>query len=145
VVEFHFKKPDESSGYLLWQVTMLWQRKIKKELDAIGITHTQFVLMASLAWLLKSSDSVTQTDIANHSNTDTMMVSKVLRSLQSKGFLLRQEHATDTRAKVVCLTEQGQTILQKALKIVEAVDISFFSVLENEKTAFNANMLRLIN
>jgi DNA-binding MarR family transcriptional regulator len=99
---------------LLWQVTMLWQRKIKKGLDTIDITHTQFVLLASLAWLLNKNDSVTQTAIADHSKTDRMMVSKVLRTLQQKGFVQRQEHVTDTRAKTIWLTPKGETVLQKA-------------------------------
>jgi len=27
---FSIEKPEESSGFLLWQVTNLWQREIKK-------------------------------------------------------------------------------------------------------------------
>ncbi len=90
------------------------------------ITHTQFVLLATLAWLSKTNKPVTQIDIANHSNTDRMMVSKVLRTLQNKGYIGRQEHETDTRAKAISLTKQGQVILQKAITIVEQVDNDFF-------------------
>jgi DNA-binding MarR family transcriptional regulator len=143
-VKFHFQKAEESSGYLLWQVTMLWQRKIKKELDILKITHTQFVLLASLAWLAKSTEAVTQIDIANHSNTDRMMVSKVLRTLEIKGFIKRQEHTTDTRAKIITLTKSGQVILQKALQVVETVDDNFFGILHANTKKFNASMQTLI-
>jgi len=54
-VEFSFKSPNDSPGYLLAHLTMLWQRKQKKALDPLDLTHTQFVLLASLSWL--SSDS----------------------------------------------------------------------------------------
>lgn len=144
-VAFHFSNPEESSGYLLWQVTMLWQRKMKKELDKLGITHTQFVLLAALGWLSKEHDAVTQIDIANHSNTDSMMVSKVLRTLQKKGYVERQEHKTDTRAKTLALTKAGQTLLQNAISVVKQVDSDFFSVLGNQTESFNANMLALIS
>jgi DNA-binding MarR family transcriptional regulator len=143
-IKFHFTNPEDSSGFLLWQVTMLWQRKIKKGLDTIDITHTQFVLLASLAWLLNKNDSVTQTAIADHSKTDRMMVSKVLRTLQQKGFVQRQEHETDTRAKTIWLTPKGETVLQKALKLVAKTDTNFFSVLQKGIANYNKQMLMLM-
>ena len=90
-IKFQFKKPEDSPGYLLAQVTMLWQRKQKRVLDPLNLTHTQFVLLASLAWLSRENNAVTQTDIANQSNADRMMVSKVLRTLEEKK--LKQEYA----------------------------------------------------
>jgi DNA-binding MarR family transcriptional regulator len=143
-IKFHFTNPEDSSGFLLWQVTMLWQRKIKKGLDNIDITHTQFVLLASLAWLVNKNDIVTQTDIASHSKTDRMMVSKVLRTLQQKGFVQRQEHETDTRAKTISLTAKGENVLQKALKLVEKTDIVFFKVLQKGIANYNKQMLTLM-
>ncbi len=56
-VQFHFAQTEESPGYLLWQVSMLWQRKMKRGLDEIGLTHTQFVLLASLGWLSRAVPS----------------------------------------------------------------------------------------
>jgi DNA-binding MarR family transcriptional regulator len=143
-IKFHFTNPEDSSGFLLWQVTMLWQRKIKKGLDNSDITHTQFVLLASLAWLVNKNDIVTQTDIASHSKTDRMMVSKVLRTLQQKGFVQRQEHETDTRAKTISLTAKGENVLQKALKLVEKTDIVFFKVLQKGIANYNKQMLTLM-
>lgn len=143
-IQFHFQKPEESSGYLLWQLTMLWQRKMKKALDTLDITHTQFVLLATLAWLSKGQKSVTQIDIANHSKTDRMMVSKVLRTLQGKGFITRQEHQTDTRAKEIRLTESGKIVTQNALILVEETDQVFFSALEADVAHFTKNMRHLV-
>jgi len=143
-VEFDFEKPEESSGYLLWQLTMLWQRKMKRALDELDLTHTQFVLLAALGWLSKQNKTVTQVDIANHSNTDRMMVSKVLRTLQDKNFIARKEHETDTRAKSILLTKSGQDKLQKALKIVSQVDKDFFSPLEADEKTFNQSMQELV-
>jgi len=37
---FSVEKAEESSGFLLWQVTNLWQREIKKALDEFGLTHS---------------------------------------------------------------------------------------------------------
>lgn len=143
-IEFQFKSPKDSPGYLLGQVTMLWQRKLKVVLDPLDLTQTQFVLLTALAWLSKKSNTVTQVDIANQSNADRMMVSKVLRTLETKKFISRQEHPTDTRAKLIKLTSDGAKVLQKALTAVENADMNFFSVLENKLSLFNENMSNLI-
>ena len=143
-IEFHFKKPEDSPGYLLGQLTMLWQRKQKRVLDPLDLTHTQFVLLCALAWLSRESDQVTQVDIANLGNTDRMMVSKVLRTLEEKQFITRREHPTDTRAKTIRLTRDGEKVLQKAIIRVEEVDLEFFSKLGKNIGAFNTTMLNLI-
>ena len=142
-IEFKFKSPKDSPGYLLGQLTMLWQRKLKKVLDPLNLTQTQFVLLAALGWLSKKNEHVTQVDIANQGNADRMMVSKVLRTLEEKKFISRHEHPTDTRAKVIKLTTEGAKILQKSLTAVENVDIAFFSVLGNKLSIFNQNMAYL--
>lgn len=144
-IDFHFKSPSDSPGYLLGQVTMLWQRKQKRVLDPLDLTQTQFVLLAALAWLSKKNDAVTQVDIANQSNADRMMVSKVLRTLEEKGFITRQEHESDTRAKTIRLTPSGGLVLQKALVEIENADLEFFATLGTELSSFNKNMLQLID
>ena len=141
-IKFKFKSPNESPGYLLANLTLLWQRKQNMILAPLNLTHTQFVLLASLGWLSEKHEFVTQVDIAKHGNADRMMVSKVLRTLETKKFIRRQEHPKDTRAKIIELTEEGAEILQKALVQVEDFDIDFFSAIDHIDV-FNENMLRL--
>ena len=143
-IEFRFKGPHESPGYLLGQLTQLWQRRQRRVLDPLNLTPTQFVILAAVGWLAKGREAVTQTDIANQSNTDTMMVSKVLRTLETKRYISRREHPVDTRAKVIALTEEGATLLQQALRVVEDTDLEFFSVLGEELPAFNWTMVRIL-
>lgn len=143
-IEFQFKSPNDSPGYLLGQMTLLWQRKQKRVLDPLNLTQTQFVLLAALGWLSRENDNVTQTDIANQGNADRMMVSKVLRTLEEKKYISRQEHQTDTRAKVIRLTDEGSKVLQKALTAIENADIEFFSAIGNNLGSFNENMVRVI-
>ncbi|MEJ7558611.1 MAG: MarR family transcriptional regulator [Pedobacter sp.] len=143
-IDFHFKSPSDSPGYLLGQLTMLWQRKQKKVLDPLNLTQTQFALLAALGWLSKNSNAVTQVDIANQSNADRMMVSKVLRTLEDKGFLTRKEHDTDTRAKIIKLTPNGEAILHKALIEIVNADLEFFAMPDLDLSKFNSTMSKLI-
>ena len=49
--DFIFEKSEESTGFLMWKVTNLWQREIKKALKKFELTHSQFVLLSSIYWL----------------------------------------------------------------------------------------------
>lgn len=143
-VDFHFKSPNDSPGYLLGQLVLLWQRKQKKVLDPLDLTQTQFVLLAALAWLSRESDAVTQIDIANQGNADRMMVSKVLRTLEDKKFITRHGHPTDTRAKTIRFTTEGEAVFRQALIRIEEADVEFFAGLGTDLSGFNANMVKLI-
>jgi MarR family transcriptional regulator, organic hydroperoxide resistance regulator len=142
--DFSFDKSEESTGFLLWQVTNLWQREIKKALEKYGLTHSQFVLLASIHWLTLNKQNVTQILLSNHTKIDPMTTSTVLRTLQTKGLLKRQEHETDTRAKTVGLTETGLKTIKQAIKAVEQFDKHFFASLDKQTKDFNNKLMILL-
>jgi DNA-binding MarR family transcriptional regulator len=141
---FSVEKPEDSSGFLLWQVTNLWQREIKKALEQLELTHSQYVLLASIHWLTLHQQEVTQVILSAHTKIDPMTTSTVLRALQKRGLVKRQEHLTDTRAKTVELTEEGGRIVQQAVVLVETFDHTFFSVLGERTNEFNKQLLLLL-
>jgi len=141
---FTVDTPEESSGFLLWQVTNLWQRAIKKALEKHDLTHSQFVLLASMLWLSLNNENVTQVVLSAHTKIDPMTTSTVLRTLQRKGFIQRQEHATDTRAKTVELTSSGQKVARLAVKTIEKFDGDFFSPLGDKVKDFNKKIVTLL-
>ena len=109
-----------------------------------GLTHAQFVVLAAAGWLTRQQELVTQTDIANHANIDKMMTSTILRGLQQKGLVIRTEHETDTRAKTVMLTNNGQITLKRALLLVEEIDLSLIAPLHQNSTAFTEHLRTII-
>ena len=141
---FSVEKVEDSTGFLLWQVTNLWQREIKKALEQYDLTHSQFVLMASIHWLTLQKQDVTQILLSSHTKIDPMTTSTVLRTLQAKELIQRQEHATDTRAKTVQLTDNGKKIIKQAVKTVEAFDAEFFAVLGEKIPKFNRQLGSLL-
>lgn len=142
---FSVDKAEDSSGFLLWQVTNLWQREIKKALEKFDLTHSQFVLLASTHWLSIHNQEVTQVVLSFHTKIDPMTTSTVLRTLQTKGLLKRQEHSTDTRAKSVALTDEGKKVIKQAVIAVEKFDEDFFSVLGTKTKDFNKKLMMLLN
>lgn len=142
---FNVKNAEESSGFLLWQVTTMWQREIKKALEDVELSHASFVILASLLWFEEQNVEITQTTIINHTKLDKMTVSKNLKSLVLKGFVKRFENENDTRAKTIVLEIQGKEMAIKAVKIVEKIDRDFFGKLQiEEKLQLNQLFIKLI-
>jgi DNA-binding MarR family transcriptional regulator len=141
---FSFENAEDSSGFLLWQVTNLWQREIRKALEKYDLTHSQYVLLASIHWLTLHHQEVTQIILSSHTKIDPMTTSTVLRTLQLKNLIQRQEHTKDTRAKTVTLTEEGKKIVKQAVKAVEKFDGDFFRPLGDKTGDFNKKLLTLL-
>src|ERR1043165_235585 len=127
-----------------WSTRRTCCRGIKKALDKHGLTHSQFVLLASIHWLTLSKQNVTQVLLSSHTKIDVMSTSTVLRSLQEKGLLRRQEHETDTRAKTVSLTDKGIKLVNLAVKTVEQYDDEFFTPLGKQSKDFNKKLNDLL-
>jgi len=118
-----------SSGFLLWKTTTLWQRAIKTGLEEVGLSHSAFVLLASLLWFEEQEEVVTQTTLISHTKLDKMTVSKSLKGLEKSLYITRSENEFDTRAKTIVLTNVGRELAIKAVAIVEEIDERFFSPL----------------
>jgi len=119
---------DESPGLVLWQVTNRWQAAQRAALKPFGLTHVQFVLLASLTWL-HAEGPVTQKALAAHAATDEMMTSQVLRALEAAGLVERGPHPSDRRARALAVTEEGRALANRAVVAVEACDRAFFAAL----------------
>ncbi|MEH7399331.1 MarR family winged helix-turn-helix transcriptional regulator, partial [Priestia megaterium] len=87
-----FNNPEDSSGFLLWQVTHAWQRLITKELSKINVTHSQFVLLAACDFLQTKGENVTQKNLADFTKLNIMMISDVVRTIETKGLLERSKN-----------------------------------------------------
>lgn len=123
----------KSLGFALWQVTTLWQRKLKTALEEFGLSHSSFVILASLLWLEEQSEDVTQTTVVEQTKLDKMTVSKSLKTLEHMRFIVREENPKDTRAKNIILTDKGRDQAIKSIGIVEEMDREFFSGLQYDE------------
>jgi DNA-binding MarR family transcriptional regulator len=141
---FSVKEANASSGFLLWQVTALWQRSVVAALRPHGLTQVQYALLASLLWLSRTEEQIAQARLARHAKLDVMMTSQVLRALEARGLLKRRPHPTDTRAKVLHLTAAGRATATRAVPAVETADAAFFSALGAALPSFNKQLLTLI-
>ena len=136
LVKFSKARPEESLGYMFWQTSNLWQRKMVKALKPMGLTPVQLVLLAGVAWLEREAEPITQVRLARQVKTDVMMTSQVLRKLESRGLVRKRTGESDTRSNVITLTEKGADKVAKALEIAEDVDSDFFRSLRRNHNEF---------
>lgn len=120
-----YKTPEESPGYLLWRVSTQWRSAIEKALKPLDLTHPQFVVLATLAWLTKDGKKVSQIDVGRMAALDPSTTSQIVRGLEAKKFIKRK-HSVDERSKNPVITELGSAALAKAMPAVEQADVQFF-------------------
>jgi len=122
--------PQNSPGFLLWQVTLRWQRLITAALRPLELTHVQFVLLAAVWWLSDQAESPSglpsQRAVAAHAAADVMMTSQVLRTLETRGLVTRAPDPADARVKRLTVTDTGRQLAEQAVTLVEAADKKFF-------------------
>ncbi|NUT88237.1 winged helix-turn-helix transcriptional regulator [Pseudomonas corrugata] len=126
--------PSDSPGFLLWRISNTWQREQRAALQPLGLTHTQFVMLAVATWFA-SQEPLTQARLSQLTGSDPMTTSQVVRTLLKNGLFVRDVHPTDTRAKIISVSEAGRDIAHKAIVIVEEVDRKFFGTLGEQQSS----------
>jgi DNA-binding MarR family transcriptional regulator len=118
--------PEHSLGFLLWHVTLRWQRDIAAALAPLGLTHMQFALLATTWWLNSPGEHPNQLTLARQAGTDVKMTSQMLRTPEAKCLIRRQTDPADTRAKRLRVTSRGADPAQQAIATVETADAAYF-------------------
>ena len=133
----------KSTGLLFIRTYHKWHGLIKNKLRTIDLTHPQFVVLTTLAALLRQQEWVSQTDIARFSDMDVMTISQIIRLLVKKGLIMREVHPKDSRANIILLTNMGLQKVNHALPLVEGIDQVFFGKLGNKTEILNQLLMEL--
>ena len=131
-----------SPGLLLWQVSNRWQAAQRAALKPLGLTHVQFVLLASLTYLADRGP-VSQKQLADHAVTDPMMTSQVLRVLEEREYIVRGIDPADARARALAVTAEGAALANRANRVVEDCDEKFFAQLGADLGTFSGYLSAL--
>ncbi|HID37032.1 MAG TPA: MarR family transcriptional regulator [Ghiorsea sp.] len=140
---FEVQTPQNSIGFQFWKLYQHWQKQVSETLSPYHITHTQFVMMASIAWFEEQGIQPSQAQVTQLMNIDKMACSKAVRQLESNGFVKRAKSKTDARAWSLSLNKKGLDIVPQAMKSIAQVDMEVFGSLGERKTTFNKILLLL--
>jgi len=135
--------PEALLGYRLWQVHYTWHRHIERQLNAIKLTHLQYVLLAAANHFLNEGQVPSQSRLAQYTKIEKMMVSKNLRMLEDRGYVARKPHPDNRRANGIDLTASGRAILRRAFNAAVAAHAGFFRAFGEDWHDFD-HMLSLL-
>lgn len=124
--------PERSPGFLLWHISTSWRSSIEGILKPMDLTHPQFVVLATLGWLTRNGDRVSQAAVGKMAGLDPNTTSQIIKGLEHKD-LIKREQSSDGRAKNPLLTSKGNEVLAKALPAVEVADARFFDCLASKE------------
>lgn len=132
----------KTTGYLLWQANIIWQRQAKLVLGELDLTPVQYFLLEAVA--TEGGGKLSQARLAQHAGVDVMMASKVLRTLVIKKFVVRKQHKDDSRSLSLTLSAEGNKLITKARIAMGKFDDEFFSKLVSKRSKFEKNLEGLI-
>jgi DNA-binding MarR family transcriptional regulator len=118
--------PENAIGFVFWRITARYQREMDRALEPVGLTNLQFVSLALTAWFSRSGDVTNQAQIARFGGIHPMQLSQMLKALEFKGFISRQQSSSDSRAKEVTVTRSGVVALRQALPLAIRVQAKLF-------------------
>jgi MarR family transcriptional regulator, organic hydroperoxide resistance regulator len=106
---------EPTPGYLVWRLSMKWRVAVDRALAPLGLTHAQYVLLASLFGMERAGRRPTQRELADHTGLEALYTSKLARTLGADGLIRRDRDATDTRAIRLALTDHGREVVEPAI------------------------------
>ncbi|APA94354.1 putative HTH-type transcriptional regulator YdcH [Nocardia seriolae] len=118
--------PLMSPGFWLHNAALEWRATLERNLRPLGLTPTQFNLLASAGWLGRAGELPTQQQVADMSGSDRMMASKVIRGLEERGLLIRRPDPADARVLRVELTAAGRELASKGVRTAVDTDAQLF-------------------
>lgn len=91
----------------------------------------------------KNNTEATQIILSQETEIDPMTTSTILRNLQKKGLISRRESTTDTRARIVEVTDAGAELFVRAITKVKEKQEKLFENIDKE--ALKTHLQLLLN
>jgi len=106
-------KLDNQLCFPFYAVSRLITRAYQSDLDALGITYPQYLVLM----ILWENDKVTVNDVAEKLILNTNTVTPLLKRMEVLGLLTRKQSKTDQRKVIIGLTTKGNELQHEAAQI----------------------------
>ncbi|MFG3489389.1 MULTISPECIES: MarR family winged helix-turn-helix transcriptional regulator [unclassified Streptomyces] len=110
-----------TTGFLVWRLSMKWRVAVDRAVAPLGLTHAQYVVMASLYGMARAGLRPSQRGLADRTGMEPLYVSKLARALEASGLLDRTRDPGDPRAMQLSLTERGTDVTRRAITVVQGL------------------------
>jgi DNA-binding MarR family transcriptional regulator len=124
-------------GFLIHDVSRLRRIVIDRALKPLGITRSQWWVLA----FLSRRDGMTQTALAADLDLTKVAIGGLLDRMEAGGFVQRRSDAQDGRTRRVFLTRAGAKLVNTIRKSVERVEVDILSRIPEEDLSHAAATL----
>src|SRR5260370_9025001 len=104
-----------TTGSLVWRLSMKWRAAVDRAVAPLGLTHAQFVVLASLYGLARRGTRPSQRELADFTGLEPVYVSRLAKALESSGMINRTDAPHDPRPVRLTLTDHGVDIAVQAV------------------------------
>lgn len=113
-----FYDPTKCMGFMTYTTNRLLVASLHKHMVEMGLelTSEQWGVLMQF-W---NQGDVTQEEITSASGVDKSTVSRALSAMERKGWVTRRLDPSDTRRKILTLTDEANALKQNSLRAVQA-------------------------
>jgi DNA-binding MarR family transcriptional regulator len=123
---------------------MKWRVAVDRALAPLGLTHAQYVLLASLYGLDRAGLRPSQRELADQTGLEALYVSKLARALDADGLIGRTRDPADTRTVRLTLTGRGREVVRPAITTVGKLLDRLLAPLGDDRTEVLVRELTLL-
>lgn len=116
-------------------------RKYKPVLDELDLTYTQYITMMVL-W---EKEELNVKELGSMLYLDSGTLTPLLKKLEAKGYISRNRCKEDERNLIICITEKGEALKEKAAKIPEEMTCKWVNISEEETKAMYQALYKLLS
>ena len=137
---------EDNTGLLLLQVSNSWKNYQGKTLRKYHpLSLIQYAALANIYRLtLQGVTQITQSMFVEQTQMDTLAVERVLKGLEDKGYIYRETHPGNVKAKTVHFTREGKDLIRHAISTTAKVENKFFQTLNKNTRYFNNHLKKLL-
>ena len=131
-----------AAGALVWRLATRWRVAVDRALAPLDLTHAQYVLLAALYGLERAGRQPSQRELADETGLEALYVSKLARTLETKGLVTRRRDPHDTRAVRLTLTSPGRAGVRSAMQTVQDLLERLLEPIGGRHSARTATLVR---
>jgi len=129
-------------GLLIWQLSNLWQSKLRKILKDYKLTLNEYLILESIFDLSKNQKELSQNRISIFAGIDISVASVTFKLLENKKLIMRRTKK-DNRKKIVEMLANGINLHNKVKPLILKEELNIFNKLQNEIYNFK-NLIKLL-
>ncbi len=138
------REAERIAGFLLWQVSRLWQRHLTLSLRDLKLPSTHAVVLGNMLRLSQEGREITQAALSKATKIDRTTTSKALQALEKRNLVTRVTSANDLRSFRVGLSARGRDLAFEIIKRFSSTHEVFFKPVKQENARLIDIMQRLI-